>query len=72
MFLVLQSIRRVQPACPGPLLYVPITGAAERHILIGQVGSLQAAGNGSQAAGALAGRMGTVWGQRQEVLWDAC
>lgn len=62
----------VQPACPGPLLCVPMAAAAGRHILIRQVGSLQAAGNGSQAAGVLAGRMGTVWGQGHEALWAAC
>lgn len=62
----------VQPACPGPLLHVPIAGAAGKHILIRQVGSLQAAGNGSQATGALAGGMSTVRGQGHEALWDAC
>lgn len=62
----------MQPACPGPLLHVLITGAAGRHIHVGQVGSLQAIGNGSQAAAALAGKMGAVWGQGHEVLLDAC
>lgn len=71
MFLFSQ-LGGVQPACPGPLLRVLITGAAGRHIHVGQVGSLQAIGNGSQAAAALAGKMGAAWGQGHEVLLDAC
>lgn len=59
----LQSIRR-GAACLGPLLHVLIAGAAGRHIHIRQVGSLQAAGNGSQATAALAGEMGTQRGAR--------
>ena len=62
----------VQPACPGPLLHVLIAGAAGRHIHIRQVGSLQAAGNGSQATAVLAGKMGAAWGWGHEVLLDAC
>lgn len=68
----LSQLGGVQPVCPGPLLHVLIAGAARRHIHIRQVGSLQAAENGSQATAALAGKMGTAWGHGQEVLLDAC
>jgi len=72
VFLFLQSIRRGVACLPGPLLQVLITGAAERHIRIRHVGSLQAAGNGSRATAALAGKMGAAWSWGHEVHLDVC
>lgn len=49
----------VETACPG-LLCLLIAGAAGRHVHMRQMGSLQAAGNGSQATAMLAGKKGVA------------